>query len=98
MIERLAEPYRSAIRLTSLEGLTQAEAAHRAGVSVSGMKSRVQRGREHLRQALVRCCQITLDVVGGISDFHARTPDACVHCDPSASSGVKPRRARRGHC
>ena len=34
-------PYRTAISLTSLEGLTQAEAATRAGVSVSGMKSRV---------------------------------------------------------
>ena len=77
MIARLAEPYRSAISLTSLDGLTQAEAATRAGVSVSGMKSRVQRGREQLRQMLVRCCEIAVDARGGVSDFHQRAADAC---------------------
>lgn len=77
MIGRLAEPYRTAITLTSIEGLTQAEAAHRAGVSISGMKSRVQRGREQLRQMLVRCCEIAVDVRGGVSDFHLREAGAC---------------------
>jgi RNA polymerase sigma-70 factor, ECF subfamily len=73
MIGRLAEPYRSAIELTSLHGLTQSEAAKQAGISLSGMKSRVQRGREQLRQMLVDCCVIALDVRGGVSDFHRRT-------------------------
>lgn len=77
MIGRLAEPYRTAITLTSIEGLTQTEAARRAGVSVSGMKSRVQRGREHLRHMLVRCCEIAVDVRGGVSDFHLREAGAC---------------------
>jgi hypothetical protein len=26
---------------------------------------------------LVRCCEIQLDVRGGVSDFHLRSPDAC---------------------
>jgi RNA polymerase sigma-70 factor, ECF subfamily len=77
MIGRLAEPYRTAIELTSLRGLTQAEAARHVGVSLSGMKSRVQRGREQLRQMLVRCCEIDVDVRGGVSDFHLRSADAC---------------------
>lgn len=77
MIGRLSEPYRSAIELTSIRGLTQADAAREAGVSLSGMKSRVQRGREQLRQMLVRCCEIQIDVRGGVSDFHLRSPDAC---------------------
>jgi RNA polymerase sigma-70 factor (ECF subfamily) len=77
MIGRLAEPYRTAIRLTSLQGLTQAEAARLAGVSISGMKSRVQRGRDQLRGMLVRCCSIAVDVRGGVSDFHKRQPGAC---------------------
>lgn len=77
MIGRLPEPYRSAIELTSIRGLTQADAAREAGVSLSGMKSRVQRGREQLRQMLVRCCEIQLDVRGGVSDFHLRSHDAC---------------------
>ena len=77
MIARLAEPYRTAIELTSLRGLTQADAARNAGISVSGMKSRVQRGREQLRQMLVTCCQIDVDVRGGVSDFHLRFAGAC---------------------
>ena len=77
MIGRLAEPYRTAIELTSLRGLTQAEAARHVGISLSGMKSRVQRGREQLRQMLVRCCEIDVDVRGGVSDFHLRSADAC---------------------
>jgi RNA polymerase sigma-70 factor (ECF subfamily) len=77
MIGRLAEPYRTAIELTSLRGLTQADAAVHAGISVSGMKSRVQRGRDQLREMLVRCCQIDVDVRGGVSDFHVRFAGAC---------------------
>jgi RNA polymerase sigma-70 factor (ECF subfamily) len=77
MIRRLAEPYRTALELTSLQGLTQTDAAKRAGVSVSGMKSRVQRGREQLRQMLVRCCEIDVDARGGVSDFHLRFAGAC---------------------
>lgn len=83
MIARLAEPYRTAITLTTLQGFTQADAARRAGVSGSGMKSRVQRGRDHLREMLVRCCAITVDVRGGVSDFHAREPDACGGAQPA---------------
>jgi RNA polymerase sigma-70 factor (ECF subfamily) len=77
MIGRLAEPYRTAIELTSLRGLTQAEAARDVGISLSGMKSRVQRGREQLRQMLVRCCEIDVDARGGVSDFHPRSAGAC---------------------
>lgn len=90
MIARLEEPYRSAIEATSVRGLTQAEAAREAAISLSGMKSRVQRGRERLRQMLVRCCEIDLDSRGGVSDFHLRSPDACG--DPG------PRPGNRGGC
>jgi RNA polymerase sigma-70 factor (ECF subfamily) len=77
MIARLDEPYRSAIEMTSLRGLTQADAARDAGISLSGMKSRVQRGRGQLRQMLVRCCEIDVDTRGGVSDFHVRFAGAC---------------------
>jgi RNA polymerase sigma-70 factor (ECF subfamily) len=77
MVGRLDEPYRTAIDLTSLKGFTQAEAARQAGISLSGMKSRVQRGRDRLRQMLIDCCRIDVDVRGGVSDFHPRRPDAC---------------------
>jgi RNA polymerase sigma-70 factor (ECF subfamily) len=88
MIARLAEPYRTAIELTSLKGLSQPAAARELGISVSGMKSRVQRGREQLRKMLVRCCEISIDVRGGVSDFHLRSADAC-GCADTASQPRK---------
>jgi RNA polymerase sigma-70 factor, ECF subfamily len=86
MVKRLAEPYRTAITLTSLQGVTQADAARRLGISTSGMKSRVQRGRERLRQMLVRCCAIDVDVRGGVSDFSLREPGACGGAVPTSTT------------
>lgn len=61
MVKRLPAPYRQAIELVEYGGLTQTEAARRAGISVSGMKSRVQRGRARLHEMLTACCRIALD-------------------------------------
>ena len=84
MVNRLPEPYRTAITLTTVSGVSQADAARQLGISNSGMKSRVQRGRDRLRDMLVRCCSIAVDVRGGVSDFHLRSAGAC---DPPAAAG-----------
>ena len=60
-VARLPSPYREAVTLVELEGLTAREAAELAGVSTSGMKSRVQRGRARLRAMFEDCCAIALD-------------------------------------
>ena len=59
------------------------EAAQRLGLSVSGMKSRVQRARLHLRTALDECCRIALDRRGGVISYEART-DQCSTCQEPA--------------
>jgi RNA polymerase sigma-70 factor (ECF subfamily) len=88
MVARLAEPYRSAIELTSVQGLTQTEAAKRAGVSISGMKSRVQRARDQLKQMLMQCCEVYIDRRRGVADYHPRESAACgTTGDGRASSG-----------
>ena len=99
MVARLAEPYRSAIELTSVHGLTQAEAAKRVGVSVSGMKSRVQRARDRLKEMLLRCCEVDVDRRGGVAEYHLRKSAACgTQRDRSTSTsgcgmaGCSPRR------
>jgi RNA polymerase sigma-70 factor (ECF subfamily) len=56
--------YRETLILSELDGLPHAAIAQRLGLSVSAVKSRVQRGREHLRQLLERCCEIALDARG----------------------------------
>jgi RNA polymerase sigma-70 factor, ECF subfamily len=65
-IAELPSPYREAITLTELEGLSQREAAEMLGLSLSGMKSRVQRGRERLREMFERCCEMTQDARGRV--------------------------------
>lgn len=72
MIEALPESYREALLLTEIDGLTQAEAAARKGISVSGMKSRVQRGRDKLKVALLRCCEVEVNRQGRIVDHTPR--------------------------
>jgi len=72
-VAMLPSPYREALTLTELEGLTQKDAAAMLGVSLSGMKSRVQRGRRHLRKALEDCCHIALDVRGRVMACEPRS-------------------------
>jgi RNA polymerase sigma-70 factor (ECF subfamily) len=74
MVERLAEPYREALRLIDLGARTQAEAAAALGLSVPGMKARVQRGRAQLRELLHACCRIELDRRGQITELERDDP------------------------
>jgi RNA polymerase sigma-70 factor (ECF subfamily) len=69
LLDQLPEPYRSAVTAIDLNGHTHAEAAHAIGLSVSGMKSRVQRGRVQLRELLTDCCSVFTNATGGISDY-----------------------------
>ena len=94
MVVRLPEPYRTAMRLTTLEGTSQADAARQLGISNSGMKSRVQRGRDRLRDMLVQCCAIAVDARGGVWDFHKRSAGAC----GSPNAAGKPGACSQGAC
>jgi RNA polymerase sigma-70 factor (ECF subfamily) len=77
MVEQLPVKYREAVKLVELEGLTNQEAASRLGLSVAGMKSRVQRGRHQLKHMLDDCCVIQLDSRRGIADYELRHPQGC---------------------
>jgi RNA polymerase sigma-70 factor, ECF subfamily len=79
LIERLPEKHRDALVLTELEGLTQADAARRLGISVSGAKARVQRGRAQLRTLPLDCCDVALDRRGEITAYRARS-GSCDRC------------------
>lgn len=71
-IRTLPPRYAEALTLTEIEGLTQRAAAARLGISVSGMKSRVQRGREKLKLAVIGCCDVSANARGDILDFQPR--------------------------
>jgi RNA polymerase sigma-70 factor (ECF subfamily) len=72
LVARLPAKYREALELTEFEGLSQAEAADRLSLSVSGMKARVQRGRGQLRDLLLECCRVDLDRRGGVAAYESR--------------------------
>lgn len=71
-VAALPSPYREAITLVELEGRTAKEAAEMVGISVSGMKSRVQRGRAQLRELFEACCEIAVDARGKPIDYTRR--------------------------
>lgn len=79
-VARLPSPYREAVTLVELEGRTVREAADMVGISVSGMKSRVQRGRAQLREMFERCCEIAVDARGKPTDYTPRFGPTCPTC------------------
>jgi RNA polymerase sigma-70 factor, ECF subfamily len=95
-VARLHSPYREAITLTELKGLTQKEAAEMLGTSLSGMKSRVQRGREKIREMFEECCEISVDCRGRVVDCEARdreqVPEDCRGAAASWAAGSPNRR------
>lgn len=80
LVYSLPEAYRDALVLTEFEGLTQKAMAERLGLSLSGAKSRVQRGRELLKQMLLERCEFEFDRLGRIIDCKPRRKGACQEC------------------
>lgn len=79
-IEDLPEKYKEALTLTEIEQLSQKHAAARLGLSLSGLKSRVQRGRTLLKRAVTCCCSVKLDHRGSIMDYEQRSDDCRKKC------------------
>ncbi|MCC5944633.1 MAG: RNA polymerase sigma factor SigZ [Bernardetiaceae bacterium] len=55
-IQELPERYRKVLEMQALEGLSTEEIATKLSLSVSGVKSRLQRGREMMKTKFVSCC------------------------------------------
>lgn len=77
LTNNLPPAYREALILTEFEGFSQSQAAVQAGVSLSGMKSRVQRGRLLLKASLETFCQLEVTPGGKIVSCE---PKGCEHC------------------
>ena len=75
-IKQLLNKYRSALELTEWEGFKQVELSHQLGISKSGAKSRVQRGKKQLKDLLTQCCDIDTDKHGNVVDYEERRPCA----------------------
>lgn len=79
MVRELPDKYRTAIQLSELESKTQNEIAVKEGISLSGAKSRVQRGRAILKTMLNDCCQFEVNQKNQIVSYERKEKD-CKFC------------------
>lgn len=79
MIERLPDKYRQALTLVEYGELNQREVADRLGISLSGAKSRIQRGRAMLKEMLLDCCHFEFDRTGKVINYMPK-PRCCPAC------------------
>ncbi len=60
-LRQLPEKYRQPLIMSDLQGMSQKEIAKSMGLSYSGARSRIQRGRRLLYKAYLECCDFELD-------------------------------------
>lgn len=77
MLALLPAEYEEALQLVDVEGLGQKEYAERVGLSLSGAKSRVQRGRRMLEEILLACCEVETDPRGNVIGYERRGACSC---------------------
>lgn len=87
MMRELPPSARDALIRVDVDGQTHQQAAAQLGLSVSGMKSRVQRARRQLKDLLQRCCSVGLDGTGAVASYRPTDHAACGcgagrSCDP----------------
>ncbi len=79
IIEDMPQKYKNAIKLSEIEGRTQKEVACEENISLSGAKSRVQRGRVMLKKMLDECCEISVNDSNRIIDYIPKDKN-CKYC------------------
>lgn len=78
LMHTLPEPYKQALILTDKEHVPQKELAKRLGISYSGVKSRVQRGRQMLKEKMEALYNIKTDGYGNVLVCEDRGPCGCI--------------------
>ncbi|MBK6265256.1 RNA polymerase sigma factor SigZ [Marivirga sp. S37H4] len=68
LINKLPENYRDALLLTEFQDISQKDLAEKLNISYSGAKSRVQRGKEKLKELILDCCAYQSDKYGNLMD------------------------------
>ena len=79
MIKRLPDHYRQALMLSEIDGLTQKEVARKQGLSTSGAKTRIQRGRSMIKDMLMKVCHFEFDHQGNVIDYRSKGAE-CDRC------------------
>jgi RNA polymerase sigma-70 factor (ECF subfamily) len=72
MIQQLPFKYRQALFLADYKGLAQKEIAYKLNVSLTCVKSRVQRARRMMKEIYLKCCHFEFDRNGKVIDYYNR--------------------------
>ena len=83
MIRLLPEEYREIIIESEIKCIKQRDLADKYGIPYPSMRSKVQRGRERLKQLFHNCCHISTDIRGNIIDAQGR--GNCGPCNPCST-------------
>ena len=70
-INKLSDKYKQAILLTYLNAYSQLELAEKLNISYSGAKTRVQRGREKLKDLILDCPNVETDNKGNLIGYES---------------------------
>ena len=79
LINELEEPYRQSVMMSEIEGAKQKEVADKEGISLSGAKSRIQRGRSMIKDMLLKCCHFEFDHQGKMVEYEGKNT-GCSQC------------------
>ena len=86
MINLLPDDYRAIIIDSEIRGIKQKDLAEKYGIAYPSMRSRVQRGRERLKQLLFNCCHIQTDTLGQIMEVRGK--GGCGPCNPCSDNSA----------
>ena len=76
IVNQLPEEYRDIIIDVEINGAKQKDLVEKYKLAYPSIRSRVQRGREKLKQLLLECCNIKWDTRGNILEVQSKS--ACV--------------------
>ena len=80
LINELPEKYQQALLLSEIYNMKQKSVAEILGISISGAKSRIQRGRKLLQEGYINCCSYSLNEQGKLVG-EAKTIIECKVCN-----------------
>lgn len=69
MLHQLPDKYKQPLKLYEFNGMKHGEISKKLNLSLSGVKTRVQRARNQLKKMLLECCDFDFDVYGNIIDY-----------------------------
>lgn len=80
LILALPKKYKETLLLSEIKGLKQQATANELNISLAAAKSRIQRGRELLKQGFINCCDYQIDAKGFLVGENKNAED-CKVCN-----------------